>query len=92
MKTAALVLLAVSSAVAAASDPVLVAHSQSGERVELFTDSGPCQFGARAAAWVSATQRIDGCWRVEGDLVAVAFFDGDSLRLPQAAFRKPQAL
>jgi len=91
MKFVAVLVLSIAAA-ANAAEPVLIASGKTGERVELFADAGPCQFGARAAAWVSATQRIDGCWRVDGDLVAVAFFDGDALRIPKTAFSAPQTL
>jgi len=91
---AGIVALTAASFALAAAEPTLVATSNTGARIELMPDAGPCINGAKSAAWVSAdaTVRVPGCWRLAGAAVEIAFLDGDALRVPAGAFKAPDVL
>jgi hypothetical protein len=54
--------------------------------------TGPCMGSARFAEFVSndGKLRIGGCWVSNGELMQIAFLDGDMARVPIAALRKPK--
>jgi hypothetical protein len=78
----------------AALTAIVVAVSSTGAEVRLSQETGPCVQGAHLAEWVSpdAQQRVPGCWRLAGEIVEIGFLDGDSLRVPAAAFKPVQGL
>ena len=73
----------------AALAAIVVAVSNTGAEVRLSKETGPCVQGAQLAEWVSpdAQLRIPGCWRLAGEVVEIGFLDGDSLKIPTAAFK-----
>ena len=63
----------------AALTAIVVAVSSTGAEVRLSKETGPCVQGAQL--------RIPGCWRLAGEVVEIGFLDGDSLKVPAAAFK-----
>jgi hypothetical protein len=69
---------------------VAVIESELGQ-ITLDSEPGACLGAARAAIWRSADAQtvIPGCWRPIDGGVQLVFLDGDALRVPLRALKKP---
>lgn len=73
------------------SHAAVIAEATDGKiTVRLHDEAGMCVSGARLAEFTDGVVRIPGCWVPSGANVGVAFLDGDYVRIPMAAFRKPK--
>ena len=71
----------------------LVAEAQEGNvRVELHDAPGPCQGNALWAQFQQGKVRISGCWVLAGEIVQIAWLDGDVSQIAARAFREPRSL
>jgi len=71
----------------------LVAEVQEGNmRVELHDVPGPCQGRALWAQFQEGKVRISGCWVLAGEIVQIAWLDGDVSQIAARAFREPRSL
>lgn len=63
-----------------------------GAAILLNAAAGPCVNGARQATWVSAdaTERILGCFKIspDGDVVGIAWMDGEGSAIALTYFKK----
>ena len=82
-------MLALAAAASSAAD-IAEAQGESGYLV-LTDQAGACVGAAKAARWHpnGGGAAIPGCWRAIDGGVQVAFLDGDALRVPSAAFSRP---
>ena len=71
----------------------LIAEAQEGNvRVELHDVPGPCQGRALWAQYQEGKVRISGCWVLAGEIVQIAWLDGDVSQIAARAFREPRSL
>ena len=71
----------------------LVAEVQEGNvRVELHDVPGPCQGNALWAQFQQGKVRISGCWVLAGEIVQIAWLDGDVSQIAARVFREPRSL
>lgn len=71
----------------------LVAEAQEGPvRVELHDVPGPCQGRALWAQYQEGKIRISGCWILAGEIVQIAWLDGDLSQIAARVFKKPKDL
>jgi hypothetical protein len=71
----------------------LEANVGNGNLVRIHSDQGICLFPAKRAEWQGKNiPAILGCWRMNGDLVYLVFFDGDIARIPITLFQPPKTL
>ena len=69
----------------------LVAEAQEGNvRVELHDVPGPCQGNALWAQFQQGKVRISGCWVLAGEIVQIAWLDGDVSQIAARVFKKPK--
>lgn len=93
MRTIAAAALILASSIAAAA-PLYTATATDGSRITLTDERGPCEGQALLAAWMSkdGQRQVRGCWTLVGEVVWVAFLDGDIARVPTAVLRKAVVL
>lgn len=66
---------------------ILIAQGEKAS-VELLPEAGPCQGAAHHARYVPLEGPVvDGCWRLVGENIQIAFLDADALRVPFEAFQ-----
>ena len=71
----------------------LIAEAVEGPvRVELHDVPGPCQGNALWAQFQEGKVRISGCWILAGEIVQIAWLDGDVSQIAARAFREPRSL
>jgi hypothetical protein len=71
----------------------LIAEAQEGNvRVELHDVPGPCQGRALWAQYQEGKIRISGCWVIAGEIVQIAWLDGDVSQIAARIFKKPKDL
>jgi hypothetical protein len=71
----------------------LIAEAQEGNvRVELHDVPGPCQGRALWAQYQEGKIRISGCWVIAGEIVQIAWLDGDVSQIAARVFKKPKDL
>ena len=74
--------------------PMLTATNAEGESITLHDEDGPCVGEAKFAVWQSPDKRkaVPGCYVIDGPVVRVVFLDGDMMRVPLGALKKPVSL
>lgn len=84
-------LMAVASLAAESPRAIAEIDAGGGAVVRLFEEPRMCVSNAKYAEWQSAdaTTTVGGCWVLSGNLVSVAFLDGEGVALPARAMRKP---
>ena len=91
LRTAAALVLGLG--LAGSATATLVAEVQEGNmRVELHDVPGPCQGRALWAQYQEGKIRISGCWVLAGEIVQIAWLDGDVSQIAARAFREPRSL
>jgi len=79
--------MAVLAASSVAQPNTLSATAPNGALVTLTQETGPCQAPAKLVHWKLKSDAVDGCWKLEGELVKVAWLDGDSSVIPVQVFK-----
>jgi hypothetical protein len=91
LRTAAALVLGLG--LAGSATATLVAEVQEGNvRVELHDVPGPCQGRALWAQYQEGKIRISGCWVIAGEIVQIAWLDGDVSQIAARVFKKPKDL
>jgi len=97
MKSLTFASLLVTVALAAfnvAAQPVVVeARHPSGAIIQLHNESGPCVDKAKLATFIYPDKKkVQGCWKTDGSVVSVAWFDADGGAIPVKFFKPPETL
>lgn len=79
--------MAVLAASSVAQPNTLSATAPNGALVTLTQETGPCQAPAKLVHWKLKSEAVDGCWKLEGELVKVSWLDGDSSVIPVQVFK-----
>ncbi len=91
LRTAAALVLGLG--LAGSATATLVAEVQEGNvRVELHDVPGPCQGNALWAQYQEGKVRISGCWIIAGEIVQIAWLDGDVSQIATRVFKKSKDL
>ena len=91
LRTAAALVLGLG--LAGSATATLVAEVQEGNvRVELHDVPGPCQGCALWAQFQEGKVRISGCWIIAGEIVQIAWLDGDVSQIAARVCKKPKDL
>lgn len=77
-----------------AAQPVVVeARHPSGAIIQLHNESGPCVDKAKLATFIYPDKKkVQGCWKTDGSVVSVAWFDADGGAIPVKFFKPPETL
>ena len=73
--------------------PILLqARAPNGALIQLHDQEGPCVKGAKLATWVSPDmkEKIQGCWKTDGEVLTIGWFDGEPSAIPMKAFLASQ--
>ena len=97
MKSLTFASLLVTAALAAfnvAAQPVVVeARHPSSAIIQLHNEKGPCVDQAKLATFFYPDKKkVQGCWKTDGAVVMVAWFDGDGGAIPVKFFKPPETL
>lgn len=69
--------------------PFAVAVSGDGSRLEFHSEPGICVNGARLAENTDARKmKVKGCWIMAGNVIHVAFLDGERATVPADQLQK----
>lgn len=79
--------MAVLAASSVAQPNTLSARAPNGALITLTQETGPCQAPAKLVHWKLKSDAVDGCWKLEGELVKVSWLDGDSSVIPVQVFK-----
>ena len=71
---------------------ILQARAPNGALIQLHDQEGPCVKGAKLATWVSPDmkEKIQGCWKTDGEVLTIGWFDGEPSAIPMKAFLASQ--
>ena len=77
-----------------AAQPVVEeARHPSGAIIQLHNEKGPCVDQAKLATFFYPDKKkVQGCWKTDGAVVMVAWFDGDGGAIPVKFFKPPETL
>jgi hypothetical protein len=78
--------------VGSATSKLIAEVVEGSVRVELHDIPGPCQGNALWAQFQEGKIRISGCWILAGEIVQIAWLDGDISQIAARAFREPRSL
>lgn len=76
------------------AEPVVVeARHPSGAIIQLHNETGPCVDNAKLATFIYPNKKkVQGCWKTDGVVVSVAWFDADGGAIPAKFFKPPETL
>lgn len=85
-------MLAFGMTVASAEPNTISAVAPNGAVITLTQEQGPCAPPAKVVHWQLKSDKVDGCWKLEDELVKIAWLDGDSNMIPVKVFTKKPTL
>lgn len=84
-------ILALSLMLSSTAYSQLAEYAEGSNKVQLYSESGPCVKEARWALYIQGSERISGCWIViPPAAIQVSWLDGDISRFPIEIFTKPK--
>ncbi len=76
-----------------ASAQTLEARHPGGAVIQLHNETGPCVDNAKLATFIYPNKKkVQGCWKTDGVVVNVAWFDADGGAIPVKFFKPPETL
>lgn len=74
-----------------AESVVVEARHPSGAVIQLHNETGPCVGNAKLATFIYPNKKkVQGCWKTDGVVVSVAWFDADGGAIPAKFFKPPE--